>query len=352
MRFWLIACLLAGFGIAGWQHAGPGPASPKWETTLSAYGFFEGPMAQLKPAKGVIPYDLNTPLFSDYAHKARFVKLPEGTTAKYNPKNVFDFPDGTYLIKVFYYPLDFRKPEKGRRILETRLLIRETDGWKNLPYIWNEAQTEAYLEVAGGRIDVSWKDLSGKKQKLEYVVPNMNQCKGCHLNGDQITPIGPSARQLNGEYEYATGTENQLAYWSKSGMLSGLPSINEIPRLAVWDQAQTGSLEERARAYLDINCGHCHQPQGPANTSGLFLNIHEKDPAKWGIMKAPVAAGRGSGGRQFSIVPGKSETSILPYRMESDDPGVQMPELGKKMIHTEGVALIKAWINQMQPTGP
>ena len=74
-------------------------------STLSSYGFFVGKLADLQPAKGLIPYELNTPLFTDYAHKLRFIKLPEGSPMKYHPSEVFDFPLGTVLIKNFYYPL-------------------------------------------------------------------------------------------------------------------------------------------------------------------------------------------------------------------------------------------------------
>lgn len=116
---------------------------------LSEYGFFTGDMKQLIPAKGVMPYHLNTPLFTDFAEKARFVALPTGAIVPYNDTAVFDFPEGTSLIKNFYYPVDFRDPSKGRRIIETRLLIREASGWRALPYIWNEAQTDAELDVAG-----------------------------------------------------------------------------------------------------------------------------------------------------------------------------------------------------------
>ncbi len=319
---------------------------PTLNEKLSDYGFFVGKISDLDPAQQVIPYDLNTPLFTDYAHKARFIYFPEGAYATYDDKDVFDFPLGTTIIKTFYYPQDFRNPEKGRTLMETRLLIKEAEGWKNLPYIWNESQTDAYLEVAGGRKDISWKDHKGKKQKLNYVIPNMNQCKGCHIKGDAITPIGPSARQLNGDFTYKEGTFNQLEYWSKKGLLKGFNNMDESPKLVNWED-EHASIDERARAYLDINCGHCHNPDGPANTSGLFLDYHTDDPAALGIQKAPIAAGRGSGGHQFDIAPGKPNESILVYRMESNDPGEMMPELGRKMAHEEGIKLIKDWISRM-----
>lgn len=317
--------------------------------TLSEYGFFKGEMAAQVPADGVHPYSLNTPLFSDYAEKLRFIRLPEGTTATYTDKEAFEFPVGTAIIKTFYYYHDARKPEKGRKLLETRLLIHTEDGWEAWPYHWNEDQTEAELEVAGDTKDIQWKDHNGKKQTLAYSMPNVNQCKGCHNQSGEIVPIGPSARQLNGPLRgdiHGAGTiENQLAYWETKGLIHDLPE--KIPAIAVWDDPATGSTEDRARAWLDINCAHCHNPDGPANTSGLFLEIHREDPHVWGIFKAPVAAGRGSGGRQFDIHPGNADQSILYYRIDSDDPGVMMPELGRKMIHKEGVTLIKEWINEL-----
>lgn len=315
---------------------------------LSDYGFFIGTLSDMKPAEGVVPYALNTPLFSDYAKKARFVRLPDGIPVDYNPNLVLDFPVGTAIVKTFYYNKDERKPEKGRRLMETRVLLHEASGWVALPYIWEDDQSEAYLDVAGDTKLVEWRDENGKKRKQEYSIPNMNQCKGCHLRGEELMPIGPSARQLNGDFEYATDTINQLKHWDNIGLIKNLPALENVPKLAVWDQPVTGDLDARARAYLDANCGHCHNPDGPANTSGLYLNVHESDPAKYGVGKSPIAAGRGSGGRAVSIQPGKPNESILLYRMESTDPGVMMPELSRKLQHKEGVDLIREWIAAME----
>ena len=110
---------------------------------LSEYGFFVGKLSDLNPSPSVHSYSLNTPLFSNYAEKIRFVKIPDGSTIKYHPTEVFEFPVGSILIKNFYYPVDFRKPEKGRKLIETRLLINQPDGWEALPYIWNDEQTDA-----------------------------------------------------------------------------------------------------------------------------------------------------------------------------------------------------------------
>lgn len=317
-------------------------------TRLSEYHLFTGTLNELNPAEDVVPYTLNTPLFTDYAYKLRFVKLPQGEKASYNTEEVLGFPVGTILIKTFYYPLDMRKPEKGRRLMETRLLIHQPEGWQALPYIWNDEQTDAYLDVAGDSKKTTWINEKGKKVTINYSIPNMNQCKGCHERDGNMTPIGPSARQLNGNLEYATGRQNQLEYWNTHNMLDGFTSLQDAPKLAVWNDPATGTVEDRARAYLDINCGHCHRPEGPGNTSGLFLFIHEHSKTRLGVLKTPVAAGKGAGNMQYAIAPGQPDQSIMIYRMESLDPGMMMPEMGRQMVHEEGVALVKEWIREIK----
>lgn len=312
---------------------------------LSDYKFFIEPLKEFTPVPGVIHYELNSPLFTDYAFKKRFIKFPEGTSARFSADDVLDFPEGTVLIKNFYYPADFRKPEKDIRILETRLLILADGNWKALPYIWNDEQTDAYLEIGGKNIDVKWTHDDGNARTVNYSVPNMNQCKGCHLRGDKIMPLGPTARQLNGSIK--GHNHNQLVQLAENGWLTGLPPAEKIARLASYDNTEE-ALDSRARAWLEVNCAHCHRPDGPAKTSGLHLLADVKNPFELGIGKAPVAAGRGSGGLNYDIVPGKPEQSILYYRIKSDDPGVMMPELGKKLVHEEGVKLIEEWIREMK----
>ncbi|WP_053404611.1 SO2930 family diheme c-type cytochrome [Persicobacter sp. CCB-QB2] len=313
---------------------------------LSDYGFFKGELSDLLPAERVFPYELNTPLFTDYAYKKRFIYIPENSKMQYHPKETFAFPEGAVLIKNFYYPLDFRKAEGPKRIIETRLLIKEKQQWRSLPYIWSEDQKEAYLEVTGGQTQVSWINGKGEQQQNQYLIPNLNQCKSCHIKGQSISPIGPKARHLNRKVKSDQGEHNQLAYWEKQSILTKLPKPSEWPANAVWNNAQY-STDDRALAYLDINCGHCHNPEGPAKTSALDLTVFAQSNLERGINKAPIAAGRGAGNLQYDIVPGHAEASILWYRMNSDDPGIMMPELGRNMIDQEGVALIKAWIDQM-----
>ena len=338
---------------------------------LSDWHVVEARDGKLVANTDVVPYDLNTPLFSDYAHKFRTVWMPKGTSAKYDAEGAFDFPVGTVLTKTFFYPQpgnaaggakavartydvsrDFAKNAGAEaldlshvRLIETRVLVRREKGWEAIPYVWNAAQTEAELARTGDAIPLELVDDHGAREAFTYVVPNENQCAGCHVTNvkaKQIEPLGPRARHLNRDYAYAGGKENQLAHWSAKGYLSGLPAA-DVPHDADWRDANA-PLDARARAYLDVNCSHCHSPTGPANTTALDLRSAATDLRRLGLCKPPVAAGRGTGDRLFDIVPGKPDDSILLYRVTSNEPGVMMPEMGRNTAHKEGVELIREWI--------
>ncbi|MDP5279461.1 SO2930 family diheme c-type cytochrome [Sphingomonas sp. DG1-23] len=323
----LFGAALAGRPAAVNDAAITGDALP---AKLSDYGFFTDLPGET-PAPRVIGYDLETPLFSDYAAKHRYLYIPAGRKARYDGEAAFDLPVGSALIKTFGYP------QAGKfKPLETRLLLRRASGWVALPYVWNAAGTDALLRRAGTRIPVTFSDPSGTPRSISYAVPNQNQCKDCHALSGAITPIGVKARYLN----HAGQLEKLVA----ADMLDRLPP--DAPRVARWDDP-AARLDDRARAYLEINCAHCHNPAGAASNSGLFLESGRRDPVALGIGKRPVAAGRGSGGRDFAIQPGDPQASILIYRMESTDPGIAMPELGRATVHAEGVELLREWIEAM-----
>ena len=175
----------------------------------------------------------------------------------------------------------------------------------------------------------------------------MAQCKSCHDRNGKIEPIGPSARQLNRMNVYDGKSMNQLERLSQLGQLN-IPEHQDLPKLPVWNNPETGNIHERARAYLEINCAHCHRKEGPAKNSGLYLLASNTKDHELGIMKSPVAAGEGSGGLLYDVIPGKPDKSIIHYRMNSTKASVMMPELGRSMIHAEGVALIREWINGLE----
>ena len=317
-------------------------ASPK--KLLSDYNFFKEIETQI-PNENVIPYHLASPLFSDYTYKFRFVSMPNGEFAQYNYNEVFNFPVGTKIIKTFAYPVDDRDLSLGFQLLETRLLIKDQNGWYPLSYIWKENQDDAELKYIGKTINAKWIDKNGVEQVNRYRVPNINQCGSCHNLNKVIMPIGPKGRNLDVDFFYQHGKENQIDYWDKINILKNIPSDRKNPS-AIWN-LESETIENRARAYLDINCAHCHREGGSAGNSGFYLSHEETNNTSLGIMKKPVAAGRGSGGLKYVIKPGISEESILLYRMASTDPGVMMPELSRNMEHKEAIPLIKEWIDSI-----
>jgi uncharacterized repeat protein (TIGR03806 family) len=300
--------------------------------------------------EGVVPYGLNSELFSDYAIKSRGVFLPPGTAATYSETESWDLPVGTVIAKTFSFPDDFTKDSPVVTAIETRLLIRTNDGWKGYPYRWNAEQTQATLKVAGELVDLSFVGHDGESVSTTYLIPNSNQCKKCHeFEQGTMGTIGLRARHVNRDFTYPDGTtENQIAHFARLGLLTGAPADTaSAPRLRRWDDPEDGSVDERARSWLDVNCAHCHNPKGPARTSGLFLPASETAPEKFGICKAPVAAGKGSGGLSYDIVPGAPSSSILIYRVSSTLPDVAMPELGRSLVNREAVELLRAWIAGM-----
>ncbi|EOZ96896.1 hypothetical protein A33Q_2206 [Indibacter alkaliphilus LW1] len=315
---------------------------------LSDYGFFKGKIREMNPSDGVILYQPASSLFTDYAHKSRFIWMPKGSHAKINDdiEGTMDFPDHTVLIKSFYYPADFRKPDENIRMVETRLMVKRNGSWEAFPYIWNDDQTDANYKVVGAELPIKWTDVKGEDQVINYIVPNKNQCKSCHNVNEEMVPIGVKAKHLNHEIYYGAQHQNQLVKWTDAGLLKAGEDLDKLPAMIDYND-KTQSLELRAMAYLDINCAHCHRAEGPASTSGLFLNYEEREPMKLGIFKTPVAAGFGAGSFKFGIYPGKADESIITFRMGTNQVGAAMPELGRVTVHEEGLQLIKDWINAM-----
>lgn len=349
-RIAVVLCLVS-FGAFAAMPAVSIDVEAKPKKNLSDYHFLvvEDGKVTTAPNAGVEPFDVVTPLFSDYTEKYRYVWMPEGVTAGYRDREVFDFPVGTVFIKTFSYLHDMRDRSLGERLLETRLLIHNSEGWKGWVYLWNEEQSDAVLKIAGTTVDAEWIDVAGNKMTNNYIVPNVNQCKGCHEQAGKVMPIGPKARYLNRDFPYSHGTQNQLSRLMDVGYLEGVPADREsISTVVAWDD-ESAPLDRRARAWLEMNCMHCHNLEGPASTTGFVLDYYETDPIKLGVMKPPVAAGQGSGGLLFDIVPGKPEESILMFRIDSTDPGIMMPELPRRLVHKESSTLIRKWIEAMEP---
>ncbi|HEY5806811.1 MAG TPA: SO2930 family diheme c-type cytochrome [Povalibacter sp.] len=367
---WLLPSVMLGLLACHSQPRSGLDVSRELPQRLSDWHLLEQRGDEIRLNAELMPYDLNSALFSDYAHKQRAIYVPRGTSIRYGIDD-FEFPPGTVIVKTFYYPRAAGTPGRAvsktlaqpettsldrRRmlLLETRLLINTPSGWVAAPYVWNAQQTEATLELAGESFALELVSSQGR-ESFEYMVPDANQCAGCHaLDHHQqiLKPIGVRARHLNKSYRYADGAENQLAHWQHAGVLRDAPPPEQAPRNARWDAPTSADLNARARAYLDVNCAHCHSAKAAANTSGLLLDAAETESTSLGVCKIPVASGRGSGTGSFDVVPGAPDDSILLQRMESTEADIAMPELGRSLVHHEGVALIREWIASLPGSCP
>jgi parallel beta-helix repeat protein len=313
---------------------------------LSDYGLFADDDPRV-PVAGGLPYDLTSPLFSDYANKYRAIFVPEGETIPYDADSVLDLPVGTILAKSFAFARDLNDADKGEDLIETRLLIHRPEGWKGLPYIWNAQETEAYLSVIGGVEEVAWTHTDESEIAIDYRIPNVNMCDRCHFDG----PIGPKVRTLNRMLDYGDHTANQIDQWTAAGILTGAPDAGSRPYVPFPLDEGDGTLEERAKGYLEANCAHCHNEDGAARNTGMYLVWDAPLDTTYGLCKRTVAAGQeASGGFTYDIVPGNSYESILVYRLEALQPNVAMPELAKTLLHDEGIDLVAEWVDQLPGT--
>lgn len=357
---------------------------------LAHYNLFTDPGdPRSTPRGGGVPFDLNTQLFSDYAVKYRVAFLPPGGNGKFEPAQYKDaqdganesyrFPLGTVIAKTFAFPDDSAGTED---VVETRLLIKREGHngqpiWTGLAYIWETAADGtrvAKLSYGGGTAAVSWHYQDENTGQLyqgsteSYAIPHANQCLTCHANDDRTAgsaPIGPKPRNLNKPYDYdGDGSVNQIKYWRDRGMLVGGPAdlaidgsgvATAVERHPVFNQpgdsghgaGSDADVEARVRAYLEVNCQHCHNPRGVASNTGLYLDSVREVDTSYGICKTPTAAGSGSGGYDYDIEPGSANTSILTFRMGSNDPEAKMPTISRSVVHAEGLNLVRGWIDQV-----
>lgn len=315
---------------------------------LSDYHFFKGPLQQQSPNDRVLPYTLASTLFTDYALKQRFVWMPDGQAARYvSDHESLDFPIGTVLIKNFYY--DNVTPALTRKMLETRLMVQTDTGWWFAAYVWNEAQTEAYLDMAGSHVTVSWLDESGENKNVLYRIPSENECFTCHKHQEQAVAIGPKPQNLNNSYLYEGGSSNQLRKWVEMGYLEDNLPAHIVSTVDYRDASLP--LADRARSYLDISCAHCHQEGSHCAYRPLRLAFSETENLQnMGICVLPDEPL--SDTLKYIITPGKPDRSILYFRLKTSEESFRMPLLGRSLPHSEGLELLKDYISSLPPCAP
>jgi len=318
---------------------------------LSDYHFFDGPMKDQKPALDVLIYEPASSLFTDYAHKKRFVWMPKGTKATYDGDGkTLILPVGSAIIKNFYYDnVQNVTPVGSTRIIETRIMIRKATGWIFAEYVWNTAQTEAYLDMAGSNTTVEWKDENNIVRVVDnYRIPSEQQCITCHKFNELPIPIGIKPQNLNHNYTYTSGSKNQLTKWIEVGYLeNNLPST--ITSTVDYNDTSK-SLDLRVRSYLDINCAHCHQTNSHCDYRPMRFAFNETtNLANMGVCVDTQDMADFPPALSKIVNPANINRSMLHYRLNTDNESFRMPLLGRTEIHTEGVALIEQWINSLSP---
>lgn len=309
---------------------------------LSQTGAFTSTIS-LEPTNGLIPYEMIEPFWSDGAAKLRWMSIPNNGTYDtaeeqiiLSENDAWDFPKGAVLIKHF---------ELGGKRLETRFEVKGEDNvYYFLSYKWNESQTDAVL--LNNSIDEEVV-VNGTPQTWHY--PSRAECVSCHFEQNGSV-LGPKTRNLNKTITYDSGVEkNQLVYLSELGIINQnitIANVGTYPAVVAKNDT-SASLEDRARTYIDINCASCHNPQ--VENIALFDARYSTPLQNQDIINGAVIYDEGLSNPQV-IVPQDVANSMLHFRMNSTETGIEMPPLAKDVVDSQGVALIAAWINSLTPT--
>ncbi|HWC59013.1 MAG TPA: PA14 domain-containing protein, partial [Verrucomicrobiae bacterium] len=318
---------------------------------LSLTGVFTN-TANMTPTVGLIPYSVNVPQWTDYAVKTRYAAIPSHSAPYtpdqqigFSPTGAWTFPDGSVFVQTFELATNDAYPDRRRR-LETRLLVRGTNGAVyGVTYKWRPDDSDADLLAEGQYETVSVATATGTRTQNWYY-PSKSDCFLCHTPATGLV-LGLNTRQLNGNFSYASQTDNQLRTLNRLGVLN--PALNEAdiasyPRLSALNDT-SASLEERFRSYLDVNCATCHRPGG----SGVTTDARYETPlAKQNLINAPAARGNLGFDNAHIITPHDVIRSVLWQRMNTTNVLVKMPTLGHDQIDTNAVQLTAEWINSLR----
>jgi uncharacterized repeat protein (TIGR03806 family) len=309
---------------------------------LSEYRFFTGELKNQTPQNDVIPYKPASSLFTDYALKKRFVWLPTGKKGSYvSDSEIINLPIGAALIKTFYY--ENVLPSGNSKILETRVMIKKSDGWIFAEYVWNDEQTDAVLKMNGSYIPISWTQ-DGVEKSTSYRIPSETECLICHKSNNKAIPIGIKPQNLNTQYSYSTGNANQLQYWISKGILDNNIPTEIVSAVDYMDESQT--LKMRLRSYLDINCAHCHRENSHCDYRPIRLAFSETNESiNMGVCVSPDENINPT--LVHIIAPGNISKSAMYFRLNSTDESNRMPLLGRTLVHQEGVNLLKNYIQSI-----
>ena len=317
--------------------SGGGGAVP---TNLSDTDIFSN-VASLTPAPGFVEFDVNVPYWSDGATKRRWIAVPNGQRITFSPTGAWTFPVGTIVVQQLDMPLTDGDPSSARR-LETRVLVQELGGWAGFVYKWNQAQTDATL-LAGADSEILTITTSSGTRTQQYDYPSRTQCLECHTTAASSI-LGVRTRQMNRVFAMPNATDNQLRALNHVSYFT--TDIGAATQYEAYPDIADASVPvaERARTYLDVNCAHCHRPDGPTGLD-LDLRIDTADDLMNAIDRTPQAGDLGIANARI-IAAGAKESSVLWERMRRLDAN-RMPPLASHRVDDTGVALVGEWIDSL-----
>ena len=328
-------------------YAGVGPApldAPNFPQRLSETGAFAD-VARLEPVSGVVPYDIQVPLWSDGAYKRRWVMVPEGSAIRYDAVEPFEVPAGTVLIKHFEMALDERYPEQRRR-LETRFWIAASPtAHYGVSYRWNDEQTDAEL-IADSQTEMLSITLENGESRVQpYFFPGSADCQSCH-NAQAGFVIGLRAAQLNRplSYQLDRPAANQLIAWSAWGLLDsriGTVAAASAPQLAELSDG-TRTLQDRVRSYWDGNCSMCHA--GSAGSVPGWDARYSTPFEEQGLEQPPVSM---LAAASHLIARGSPDDSLIYLRGATAESPLRMPPVGRSRVDDAYVDVLRRWIESL-----
>ncbi len=329
------------------EPAPPPEEGHEFPRRLSETGLFASvPEHEMHPA--LIPYSVNAELWSDGAHKERWMAIPGEGQIGYERERGWEFPEGTVLVKSF--ALDVTEGNQtSRRWIETRLLTRQQGEWVGYSYEWDERQQDAQLvEKSGKDVGFDVADSEGERRQTWHF-PSRAECMVCHSRAAKFV-LGPQEHQMNRVHDYGDFEMNQIEAFAKAGLFTGeLPvEITDAERIVDPYDADH-ALDMRARSYLHANCAFCHVQAGGGN-SAMDLEITAGPDEAMFIDEPPVHTKFGIKDARI-VASGDSQRSILLHRVRQRGRG-QMPPLATTRVDERAVELLREWISELSPPGP
>lgn len=341
---------------------------------LSETGLFRS-VAKHEVEPALIPYSVNSALWSDGAHKERFIALPEYSQIEFAESGAWKFPEAGVLVKTFSLDREAGNLATRQRI-ETRLLVIQQNEWVGYTYLWNDEQTDATLVEAAGadrQFTIQDKAAPSGQRTQTWHYPSRAECMVCHSRAAGFV-LGLNTLQMNKTHDYGAVSDNQLRTLAHIGTFKAKrpaakkqaaaeskveesdekapPAPFKLPK-ALDQYAKLPDpldpnvdINDRARSYLHANCAQCHINAGGGN-SAMDLTFKASLEKFRTIDVMPLHNQFGIADARL-VAPGSPERSVLLHRMTTLGRG-RMPPLASSVVDDAGTKLLREWITQIKP---